>query len=344
MPHSVKDEFDDIPNNHHSSQGSQSSQKENAPPEVRPIMPPSSPRPADLSSSANYSTIPDSQPSNISAPTGTLPPQLLAMLSSIISTLQTSFSSAPPHTIQRLAELVLRPAEHYRTLPSYLRAIDRVISVSSSVKTYHPLAFTNTSPEADGSRSGFLGSGGSSNDDFNGAALTRIPWLRDENLMLTDTERPLAGDLRTESTSLIDGPNGAGSIETVTVSMNGMANASNQNGALRREPDSTVASTRMTRSSTINSRSDDEADEELVHARGPDMIGEVDTGPQSTDRVPGGFDIEAALGRKGEGEMMIPTHHEEDKGDKDADGDVVISDIDGVGKEGEKEVMSDTKE
>ena len=162
--------------------------------------------------------------------------------------------------------------------------------------------------------------------------------------MLTDAERPLAGDLRTESTSLIDGPNGAGSIETVTVSMNGMVNTSNQNGTLRRDPDSAVPTTRITRSSAINPRSDDEADEEPVHARGPDMIGEVDTGPQSADRVTGGFDIEAALGRKGEGEMMIPTIHEEDKGDKDADGDVVIGDTDYIRQEGEKEVMLDTKE
>ena len=290
-------------------------------------------------------TIPDSQPSSIAGPAAALPPQLLSMLSSITSTLRDSFSLAPPHTVQRLAELVLRPSDHYRTLPSYLRALDRIVSVSSSVEVYHPLAFKNAPPEADWSGNGLLGPGGSSSDDFNGAALTRIPWLRDSSLILTDPERPLAGDLRTESTSLIDGPNGAGSIETVTVSMNGMTNASSQNGTLRPEPDSLAVSTRMTRTSALNPRSDDEADEEPVHARGPDTIGMEDTGPQSADRGAGEFDIEAAVGRKGEGEIMTSAHDGEDKGDKDADGDFVVGDADGVGEvaeEGGKEVESDT--
>ena len=182
------------------------------------------------------------------------------------------------------------------------------------------------------------------NDDFNGATLTRIPWLRDTSMILADPERPLAGDLRTESTSLIDGPNGAGSIETVTVSMNGMTNASNQNIAIRPDPDNSAVSSRITRSSALNPRSEDEADEEPVHARGPDVIGMEDTGPQSTERGAGGFDIEAALGRKGEGDMMTPITR--DKEDKDADGDVVVSDADGAGErteEGEREGESDAK-
>ena len=84
------------------------------------------------------------------------------------------------------------------------------------------------------------------------------------------------------------------------------------------------------------------ADEERVHARGPDEIGMEDMGPQG-GRAAGGagraFDVEAALGRRGEGEMMIDGHGEgetrEAEGSKDADGDVVVADVDGKG-EGEE--------
>ncbi|ORY88885.1 PPP4R2-domain-containing protein [Leucosporidium creatinivorum] len=39
--------------------------------------------------------------------------------------------TGPPFTIQRLCELVLYPRKHYTSLPKYLRALNRVISVSS---------------------------------------------------------------------------------------------------------------------------------------------------------------------------------------------------------------------
>jgi hypothetical protein len=36
------------------------------------------------------------------------------------------FYSGPPFTIQRLAELILKPTEHYSEPDKYLRAIQRV--------------------------------------------------------------------------------------------------------------------------------------------------------------------------------------------------------------------------
>lgn len=59
-----------------------------------------------------------------------------SLFSSIIDTLRANFTQKPPHTIQRLAELVLHPTKHYRTLPAYLRALDRVVSVTSTADIF----------------------------------------------------------------------------------------------------------------------------------------------------------------------------------------------------------------
>ncbi|MCJ1288295.1 hypothetical protein MMC26_007650 [Xylographa opegraphella] len=263
--------------------------------------------------------VPDSQPSSTSAVPGTLPPQLLSLYSAIQKTLTSRYSISPPYTVQRLAELILRPRSHYRTLPSYLRALDRVLSVSSTADTFPiPLIATN-SAILNGvvQTTSYLGAVGppvhnQKHDEFNGAALTRIPWLREPNHMLMNSDHPLAGDLRIESTSLIDGPNGAGSLETVTVSVNGMIrtlkqdplgliSTQSENAQLESEA---VQPGRLTRSSAASAlaRQEEEADEERVHARGPAKIGVEDMGPQATDRAVGEFDVEAALGRPGEGE------------------------------------------
>ncbi|KAL9119063.1 MAG: hypothetical protein Q9187_004383 [Circinaria calcarea] len=311
-------------------------QKENAPPSSLPAVPPTSP-PGNTASPDVYPLVPDSQPSSISAPPGTLPSQLLSLFSSIQSTLQTSFSTAPPHTIQRLAELIIRPSDHYRTLPSYLRAIDRVISVSSTADIY-PLSVVapGSSENGDVTANSYLTTGNAApnRDDFNGAALTRIPWLRDPTSVLASTERPLTSDLRTESKSLIDGPNGAGSLETVTVSINGMSNVARESNGSKTGSGVTIGASdqtqhgRVTRSSTAMTRKE-EADEERIHARGPDEIGMEDMGPQSATRGSGGFDVEAAIGRVGESEGMTPTPITEDTGEKDAEGDITIADADG---------------
>jgi hypothetical protein len=106
----------------------------------------------------------------------------MLLLDSIKSTLKTFFASKPPHTIQRLAELVLRPNAHYRTLPAYLRAVDRVVSVTSTADIF-PL---QTEPSA-GQVNGVLNGGGhsfmfpdhapGSDESLGGALLTPIPWL-----------------------------------------------------------------------------------------------------------------------------------------------------------------------
>ncbi|KAK4058411.1 protein phosphatase 4, regulatory subunit 2 [Microbotryomycetes sp. JL221] len=45
--------------------------------------------------------------------------------------------TGPPFTVQRLSELALRPREHYTSLPKYLRALNRVLSVSSERSAFN---------------------------------------------------------------------------------------------------------------------------------------------------------------------------------------------------------------
>ena len=105
---------------------------------------------------------------------------------------------------------------------------------------------------------------------------------------------------------------------------------------------------------TTDSSSDEEIIEP-VHARGPDVIGMEDTGPQvpgSGGSLPGGrIDVEGALGRRGEGENMAAAatttaaaaatvgraaaEEEEKEEHIDRDGDIVVADADGVAEDDE---------
>ncbi|KAI5864671.1 hypothetical protein GGS23DRAFT_458909 [Durotheca rogersii] len=189
-------------------------------------------------------------------PPGALPPQIVSMLDEITSTLTSLFSRYPPHTLQRLSELVLAPKQHYRTLPTYLHALDRVVHVTSGLNVY-PLP-----PAVPDIKSGSLLSNGvndplttpppwatpGSDEALGGALLTPIPWLQQShhgigrhshsplgtpperrstsigpnNVAVGGMVSDLEGEVRTESTETIDGPNGVGSIETVSVSVNGI--------------------------------------------------------------------------------------------------------------------------
>lgn len=310
-------------------------------------------------------------------PANTLPPPLLSLLNTIQSTLRSGFPTAPPHTAQRLAELILHPTNHYKTLPSYLRALDRIVSVASPASvfplpTLTPAATTNgrllngtSSPSPGPADKNFIG----------GAELTEIPWILKEAGSPTPVPNGPTSDLRTESTSVIDGPNGAGSVETVTVNVNGVHSAHprddgnvghgiTQGELLRQEQEAGIVPVpaptpngRVTRSSAAASAAAtravggdvgnivDSEETEPVHARGPDVIGMEDMGPQAPGSgLAGGIDLEGALGRRGEGETMAATvgrvaeeEGEERKGDEkdenkdgDGDGDVVVADADGV--------------
>ena len=373
-----------------SQTSSQTSQKENQP------APPSSPPTVTQNLAPTREVFP---------PEGTLPPPLLSLLSTIQATLRNAFSSAPPHTAQRLAELILRPTLHYRTLPSYLRALDRIVSVSSPLSVFPLPTISSASPTNNGLLNGVSSPEREDDENLSGATLTPIPWLRRNGSTSSRSSvssvhphtphNATTSDLRRESTTQIDGPNGAGSIETVTVTVNGLSprsvppaapttssvtngNSVTQGELLRQEQEAGVvpvpvqtpmvqtpsaaisaAAGRITRSSGATSPNTanaiaaavatsmpepepEDGEGPRVHARGPDVIGMEDMGPQSVGAGVGGLDIEGALGRRGEGETML--HGDirteivkaEDGERKDGDGDVVVADADGVpeGEEG----------
>jgi hypothetical protein len=265
-------------------------------------------------------------------------------LNSITETLTTYFSVYPPHTIQRLSELILEPKNHYRTLFSYLHAVDRVVHVTSGANIYplpaavqDPRALPNgTGSHADpnsiswGNSTVTVPSLGS-DESLGGALLTPIPWLRPQSQIVISNGnggghiQELAGEVKTESTETIDGPNGAGSIETVSISVNGIpsatlsstANKGNRGGLrseggvtqgelLRQEQRAGVVPAAQLASSPNSGDSDglkSEEDDEAPHARGPEEIGMEDTGPQAARSVGvamQGIDIEAAVGRRAE--------------------------------------------
>ena len=298
---------------------------------------------ADLAQSADKENITptptqhtDTSDPNPTIAPGSLPPQLDYLLSSIVATLNAHFTVYPPHTIQRLSELILQPKLHYRNLPTYLHAFDRVVHVTSGAHLY-PLPAPV--PDANGAK--ILTNGVSSGPDpesiswgnstqgqpnlgsdesLGGALLTPIPWL--QSISSTNGEAStsdLEGEVKTERTETIDGPNGAGSIETVSVSVNGVSSTTlaavgdNNEGGLRAEGGVTqgellrqeqragvVPATQLAHMQQ-HPNGDGEEDE-TPHARGPEEIGMEDMGPQG----PGnnvrhgiqGIDVEAAVGRK----------------------------------------------
>ena len=164
-----------------------------------------------------------------------------------------------------------------------------------------------------------------SDESLGGALLTPIPWLKNCN---SNNHGDLERQVRTESTETIEGPNGAGSIETVSVSVNGLSSATattmstynNDNGAaglraeggvtqgelLRQEQRAGVVPATQLAGLMAGTDGIGE-DDEMPHARGPEEIGIKDMGPQTpgsgTERSgPGigmqGINVEAAVGRR----------------------------------------------
>jgi hypothetical protein len=272
-----------------------------------------------------------------------LPSELAALHRSIKKSLQNGFSNYPPHTVQRLAELILEPKKHYRFLPSYLNALDRVVSVQSTTQLF-PLPIAAL-PNAGGVLNGVSATPSTtrqapelgSDESLGGALLTPIPWLANRRDSQPSTGSSSTGnsnekELQTSSTEMVEGPNGAGRIETVNVVNGVMTTVTSQPaaglGSPSREGQSTEETLRaggaVTQGELLRQEqeagvvpvqprglrmSDEEMDElavaenagedvegERAHARGPDEIGDEDIGPQ--DRPVGSaLDLEAAVGR-----------------------------------------------
>ncbi|RAO65849.1 uncharacterized protein BHQ10_001861 [Talaromyces amestolkiae] len=252
----------------------QSSNKENAPPS--PAATQTTYNGASTSTSeyatANETIVPNSQPSQ--PDTNSLPPPLLSLIDSIKSTLRTYFASKPPHTVQRLAELILRPTRQYRTLPAYLRAVDRVVSVSSSADIF-PLPRMGISPDdelangiTNGARSSFMVTDESlgSDESLGGALLTPIPWLRNHDLEAVQAEMvaqgavPLRADAAVTQGELIRQEQEAGLIATSQTPH--------------------VSSRSLTEKEEEDGENSSPQPEEIPHARGPSVLGVEDLGLQ----------------------------------------------------------------
>ncbi|CAD0115461.1 unnamed protein product [Aureobasidium uvarum] len=249
------------------------------------------------------------------------------------STLENNFPKQPPYTIQRLAELVLHPKRYYRYLPPFLQALDRIVSVTSTVNEF-PLAhasidtatttnfLANGEPAEHHSEREGLGS----DESLGGALLTPIPWLKRENGH---------HDFRSESQQTIEGPNGVGVIETVSVS-NGASlspqeedtrsheqhlraeGGVTQGELLRQEQEAGIvpvgqevprrtlmasgSANAVGRGGENTQAAEEEAGEkpeEHAHARGPEEIGAEDMGPQPDASIGATrpLNMEAAAGR-----------------------------------------------
>ena len=279
---------------------------------------------------------------------GQLPQQIADILAEINRQLLT-FPTHPPHTVQRLAELVLTPRRHYRALASYLHAVDRVIQVTSGTNKYPlPPAVLDVSATEDGADDSKdpaasvnwgnpANASVGSDEALGGALLTPIPWLTRRSPESNGNGTTNGAQIHSEGTETISGPNGMGSVETVSVSVNGVPSMGHSRGVtqgelLRQEqraglvPVSQLArNAELAAEATHDAEDDDEhhhhhrnhdAEEEeehvpeeedaVPHARGPEEIGVGDTGPQgdTTSYMGEGgvsmraIDVEAAVGRK----------------------------------------------
>ncbi|KAK3615554.1 hypothetical protein LTR56_025213 [Elasticomyces elasticus] len=170
-------------------------------------------------------------PESIEAQWGTLSPDLLSSFQSSMRTLERDFAHSPPYAIQRLAELVLYPKKYYRYVPAYLCVLDRTVSFTSPYSDF-PLSTLTASGNG-----GFLANGSTtsitereglgSDESLGGALLTSIPWLRATGAPLVGgaADESHDGELHSERTETIEGPRCAGSVETVSVTVNGVPSA-----------------------------------------------------------------------------------------------------------------------
>ncbi|KAG5514003.1 hypothetical protein PMAC_000625 [Pneumocystis sp. 'macacae'] len=93
-----------------------------------------------------------------------------ALFYRITNVLLSNFSSYPPHTVQRLAELLLTPKLHYNSLLKYLRAVEKTVMVTSTTVDFQVSQTNSESQTID-------------HNDSNAPNLTPISWIfNDQNI------------------------------------------------------------------------------------------------------------------------------------------------------------------
>ncbi|RAL17186.1 uncharacterized protein BO97DRAFT_474269 [Aspergillus homomorphus CBS 101889] len=270
------------------------------------------PRPTATSSTTtplSSERIPDSQPfssqaaSSSSTNSPTLPGPLDHLLTAISANIRTLFATKPPHTIQRLAELILRPTAHYRTLPAYLRAVDRVVSVTSpadifpfrtSTGTHQPQHHQPNGTINGGGSAGSAGGGGAvepsfmfsdhglgSDESLGGALLTPIPWLHN-----TASSPEAEGEQEAAAGGHIgaagDGASETGfSAQTTVGPTGGIDSGGSGAGGDVLAPTATGENdTENEVMGGMDSVPAESAVEDVPHARGPPVVGVEDMGLQ----------------------------------------------------------------
>lgn len=312
------------------SQLSVNTNKENAPPN-RNLGP--------FFSGTPYASVQPSTP----MPDSPLPYELLCLYQSSTNVLRNSFATSPPHTIQRIAELVLQPRKHYRYLPPFLQALDRAVSVTSPTTEFPLPQLQNTSAinfltNGDGTNGIRERDGLGSDESLGGALLTPIPWIKDQEDNPLSTDNTRNQEMRTEDEATIDGPHGAGRIETVSVTnTNGLQHFSptttvtgdglgqayattheqelralggvthgellrqeQQMGVIPATQSPSQRPSLLSGGGSAAAADDDDATDPSrpQQARGPLEIGMEDMGPQTPGLLGRHLDMEAAVGRK----------------------------------------------
>ncbi|KAK9378171.1 PPP4R2-domain-containing protein [Kockiozyma suomiensis] len=114
-------------------------------------------------------------------------------LNTLIQTLVEGFPSSPPFTLQRLAELAVSPTQHYNehARDKYLRALERVVTVESSIQDLDSLRKRDTENTI------MFVSAGVSMSDNPVIKLSPIEWLVD-----TGTPPPQELELEHEQESM----------------------------------------------------------------------------------------------------------------------------------------------
>ncbi|KAJ5281192.1 Protein phosphatase 4 core regulatory subunit R2 [Penicillium angulare] len=289
----------------------ESSNKENAAPGDHQTPP--STEPTIPSSSANE-RVPDSQPQSSAQQTNdTLPPPLALLLKSIRFAIQSLFTTKPPHTIQRFAELILQPTAHYRTLPAYLRAVDRVVSVTSGADIF-PFN-TNTGSELSNGLLHPTNSAGTylapdythglgSDESLGGALLTPIPWL-------TNTSFEEDGIIEPEENGHLAAQETETGVSTVAPTVEGEE------------------------STTTTASPPTESPDEVPHARGPAVVGVEDLGLQDGKGVEMNLEAQQTATANDPAESNAASSEDSvlgdaktsaESGSADKDGDIVLDD------------------
>jgi PPP4R2 len=217
-----------------------------------------------------------------------IPDLLIQQLTSISQSLRLTFADKPPHTIQRLAELVLAPNKHYKTLPAWLRAVDRAVSVTSTADIF-PLPPAQSLPQGvldaaltNGVTNGLgTGTGGGgilwtnsdtrdaglgSDESLGGALLTPIPWLKNGEIAGTTSPRsdPLLDQVDPPSNNFVPGRQDG---------------AVTQGELIRMEQEAGIVPISQTSSEGVGGIEGEGVDT-VPHARGPDTLGVEDMGLQ----------------------------------------------------------------